>query len=111
MKKLFFLAVAAVVALAACTKNEADNAAFEQSRQISFSTVAGKATRTPLSGTIYKTTDPTFGVFCYALTSGKNWTANSADGQAYMTRLRFPTTILIRSGNPQAFITGRFPVL
>ncbi|MBQ7272259.1 MAG: fimbrillin family protein [Bacteroidales bacterium] len=87
MKKFFFLAVAAVVALAACTKNEADKTSFEKSRQISFSTIAGKATKTPLSGTIYKTTDPTFGVFCYALTNGKNWTANSADGQAYMDKI------------------------
>lgn len=87
MKKYFVIAAAALVALAACSKNEADNAAYEQSRQISFSTVAGKATRTPLSGTVYKTTDPTFGVFCYALTSGKTWAANSADGQAYMDKI------------------------
>ena len=86
MKKYFILAAAAVVAIAACSKNEIDPAGQEK-QAISFSTVAGKATKTPLSGTIYKTTDPTFGVFCYALTDGKTWAANSADGQAYMDKI------------------------
>ena len=43
MKKNFFLAVAAVVALAACTKNEIDETTKE-ARQINFTAVAGKAT-------------------------------------------------------------------
>ena len=84
MKKYFIIAAAALVALASCTKNEIDT---PKQNQINFSTVSGKATKTPLSGTIYKTTDPTFGVFCYALTDGKNWAANSADGQAYMDKI------------------------
>lgn len=84
MKKYFILAVATLVALASCSKNEIDT---PKQNQINFSTVSGKATKTPLSGTIYKTTDPTFGVFCYALTSGKTWAANSADGQAYMNKI------------------------
>lgn len=87
MKKFFILAAAALVAIAACSKNEADTTAYEQSRVINFSTVSGKATKTPLSGTVYKTTDPHFGVFCYALTDGKTWAANSADGQAYMNKI------------------------
>lgn len=87
MKKFFFLAVAAVVALAACTKNEPNTSSIQKGRVINFSTVAGKTTKTPLSGTIYKTTDPHFGVFCYALTDGKTWAANSADGQLYMNKV------------------------
>lgn len=82
MKKLFFLAVAAVAVLAACTKNNPDS--LTEARQINFSTVAGMNTKAPITGTIYKTTDPTFGMFCYALVDGKNWTADSADGQLYM---------------------------
>lgn len=78
MKKLFIIAAAAVVALAACTKNDVDR------KGINFNTVAGRNTKVPLTGTIYKTTDPTFGIFCYALTDGKTWAANSADGQTYM---------------------------
>ena len=84
MKKYFIIAAAAIVALAACTKTEADKTAYEQSRQINFSTVTGMTTKAPISGTTYKTTDPQFGMFCYALVDGKNWTANSADGQLYM---------------------------
>ena len=84
MKKYFIIAAAALVALAACTKNEIDT---PKQNQINFSTVTGKATKTPLSGTKYKTTDPKFGVFCYALTDGKTWDANSADGQAYMDKI------------------------
>ena len=84
MKKYFIIAAAALVALASCTKNEIDT---PKQNQINFSTVSGKATKTPLSGTIYKTTDPTFGVFCYALTDGKTWAANSVDGQTYMNKI------------------------
>ncbi|MBR0109131.1 MAG: fimbrillin family protein [Bacteroidales bacterium] len=87
MKKYFILAVATLVALASCSKTEADTTAYEQGRVINFSTVSGKTTKTPLSGTVYKTTDPTFGVFCYALTDGKTWAANSADGQLYMNKV------------------------
>ena len=86
MKKFFFLAVAAIVTLAACTKNNPDTAA-NAGHRINFSTVAGPNTRTPLSGTVYKTTDPHFGVFCYALRDGQTWTANSAAGQAYMNKI------------------------
>lgn len=86
MKKFFYIAVAAVVALAACSKNEYDNASKE-ARQIKFATVTGMNTKAPISGTTYKTTDPTFGIFCYALTSGKTWSANSSDGQLYMNNI------------------------
>ena len=81
MKKYFFIAVAAVVALAACTNNKFDN---PKDRQINFNTVAGKNVKAPISGTTYKTTDPQFGMFCFALVDGKNWTSDSADGQLYM---------------------------
>jgi len=84
MKKYFIIAAAALVALASCSKNEIDT---PKQNQIKFNTVTGKATKAPLSGTTYKTTDPTFGVFCYALTDGNNWAANSADGQAYMDKI------------------------
>ena len=53
MKKFFILAAAALVAIAACSKNEADTAAYEQSRVINFNTVANKATKAPISGTVY----------------------------------------------------------
>lgn len=86
MKKFFLLAVAAVAVLASCSKNTLDPAS-QKNREISFNTVSAPSTRTPLSGTVYKTTDPTFGVFCYALTSGKTWAANSGDGQAYMDKV------------------------
>ena len=84
MKKYFILAAAAILTIAACSKNEVDNEAYEQTRVINFSTVAGLNTKAPLSGTVYKTTDPAFGMFCYALVDGKNWTSDSADGQVYM---------------------------
>lgn len=82
MKKYFFLAVAAVVALAACTKNEIDETTKE-ARQINFTAVAGKATKAPIESNYYPTNIP-FGVFCYALVDGKNWTSNSNEGQLYM---------------------------
>ena len=81
MKKLFF-AVAAIVAISACSKTEVDKASTR--KVINFSAVSGKTTKAPISGTTYKTTDPTFGIFAYALEEGKTWAANSADGQTYM---------------------------
>ena len=85
MKKFLLLAVAAVAVLASCSKNTLDPAS-QKNREISFNTVSAPSTRTPLSGTVYKTTDPTFGVFCYALTTG-TWAANSASGQLYMNKV------------------------
>lgn len=70
MKKYFIIAVAAVVALAACTKNNADKTAYEQAKVINFNTVANKATKAPISGTTYSYDAPEFGVFAWYLASG-----------------------------------------
>ena len=85
MKKYFILAAAALVTLASCMKNQLDPAS-QTTRKINFSTVAGKATKSPLSGTTYKTTDPHFGVYCFALTTG-TWAANSSTSQLYMDKV------------------------
>lgn len=84
MKKYFFIAVAAVVALAACTKNEADTTAYEQGKVINFNTVAGKATKAPITGTTYSYNCPDFGVFASYLEKNKTWAANKADAVRYM---------------------------
>lgn len=81
MKKLFFLAVAAVAVLAACTKNDADKTVYENSRVINFNTVAMKATKAPISGTTYSYNLPAFGVFAYYLASG-NWNTSAANSSA-----------------------------
>ena len=81
MKKLFFLAVAAVAVLAACTKNNADKTAYENSRVINFNTVANKATKAPITGTTYSYNCPAFGVFAYYLASG-NWSTSEANSSA-----------------------------
>lgn len=83
MKKIFALAAVAVLALASCSNNTLDPQS-QKAREINFSTVTGMNTKAPISGTTYKTTDPTFGIFCYALTAGNTWAANSASGQLYM---------------------------
>lgn len=88
MKKYFIIAAAAVVALAACTKSEVDNTAYEQSRVINFNAVAHKATKAPLTGTTYGTGAPNFGVFAYALADrdpiAGSWAANSSALSPYM---------------------------
>ena len=88
MKKLFFLAVAAVVALAACTKNEADTTAFEQAKVINFNTVANKATKAyeggPISGSVYSYDLPSFGVFASYLAKDKTWASDKASATRYM---------------------------
>lgn len=81
MKKYFIIAVAAVVALAACTKNNADKTAYEQAKVINFNTVANKATKAPISGTTYSYDAPEFGVFAWYLASG-NWNTAAANSSA-----------------------------
>ena len=84
MKKFFFLAVAAVVALAACTKNEPSTTSYEKSKVINFNTVAGKATKAPISGTTYSYNLPSFGVFASYLAKDKTWASDKASATRYM---------------------------
>ena len=81
MKKYFIFAVAAVVALAACTKNEVD-LSTQKDHSINFAVVTGKNTKAPIESNYYPNNIP-FGVFCYALTTG-TWAANSSTAQLYM---------------------------
>ena len=80
MKKFFFLAAAALVALAACTKNDIDETSVKD-REIRFNTVANKATKAPITGTTYSFDCPAFGVFAYYLASG-NWNTEAANSSA-----------------------------
>lgn len=83
MKKYFIIAVAAVVALAACTKNNVD-VTSKLDREINFNTVAGLATKAPISGTTYSYDLPSFGVFASYLEKDKTWAANKASATRYM---------------------------
>ena len=83
MKKIFALAAVAVLALASCSNNTLDPV-NQKAREINFSTVAGKTTRAIITGNVYKTTDPHFGIFAYALAEGETWAANSGSAQLYM---------------------------
>ena len=78
MKKFFSLAAAALVAIAACTKNNVDRV---NDRLINFNTVANKATKAPISGTTYTFECPSFGVFAWYLASG-NWSTSAANSSA-----------------------------
>ena len=77
MKKFFFLAVAAIVALAACTKNDVERAS---KREIAYTAVAGKnvVSRAIINNAYYAPTDPAFGV--WGLYQETDWSTNhSAD--------------------------------
>lgn len=78
MKKFFILAAAALVAIAACTKNNVDRV---NDRLINFNTVANKATKAPILGTTYSYDCPSFGVFAWYLASG-NWNTSAANSSA-----------------------------
>lgn len=84
MKKFFFIAAAAIVALAACTQNNIDPDTFK-GREINFNTVAGKTTKAPISGTTYHYNYSSFGVFAWYLADG-NWNTAAANtgAVAYM---------------------------
>lgn len=83
MKKFFILAAAALVAIAACSKNEADTAAYEQSRIINFSTVTGKATKAPITDNYFNHENSAFGVYAAYLATG-TWSANYSTSKIYM---------------------------
>ncbi len=83
MKKFFYLAVAALVVFAGCSKNTLDPQS-QKAREINFNTVASKATRAPLTGSVYSYNCPSFGVFASYLEAGKTWTANKATATRYM---------------------------
>lgn len=75
MKKFFILAAAAVVALAACTKNNVDESAL---REISYNAVAGKnATKAIINTAYYAPTDPAFGI--WGLYQATDWSTNHSN--------------------------------
>ena len=71
MKKYFIIAAAALVALAACTKNDV---ATPDPQEISFKAVTAKATKAIINNAFYATTDPAFGI--WGLYQAENWAAN-----------------------------------
>ncbi len=78
MKKFFFLAVAAVVALAACTKNEV-NIPSNKGNEISYKAVNAKNTvsKAIIDHSFYAPTDPAFGI--WGLYQAESWSANHSD--------------------------------
>ena len=112
MKKYFFLAAAAVLALAACTKNVIDDS---QREAINFSAVAGKTTKAPLTGTTYGTDAPIFGMYAYALASAESgaWTANSTVLSPYMNNVQIKYNTDDKIWEPydgSAFVTYYWPL-
>lgn len=111
MKKYFFLAVAAVVALAACTKNEIDQTS-KAGREINFNAVAGMTTKAPITSTYYGTSDPIFGMFCYAVASGE-WADNHATSAAYMDNVQIKynsTSDIWEPWSGSAYVTYYWPL-
>lgn len=76
MKKNLFIAAAACVALAACTKNEVKPVEMDQ--EITFQTINTKAASA-------FSTDHKFYSWAYILASDQNWTNNSASSKPYIT--------------------------
>lgn len=74
MKKYFILAAAALVTLAACSKNEIDNT-NSGPKEISYNAVAGKnATKAIINNAFYAPTDPSFGI--WGLYQADKWSTN-----------------------------------
>ena len=75
MKKYFIIAAAAIVALAACTKNEVETSS---PKEISYNAVTAKnnVTKTVINTTFYAPSDPAFGA--WALYQPTDWITNHA---------------------------------
>lgn len=81
MKKFFFLAVAAIVTFAACTKNDVDPTSRGQ---INFATVTSKNTKAAIDGNYFPNDAGSFGVYAAYLADGNNWDTNYATSTLYM---------------------------
>lgn len=79
MKKYFILAAAAVVALAACSKNNIENSA---PKEISYNAVTAKnnVTKAIIDHAYYAPDDPAFGI--WGLYQATNWSTNKAAANA-----------------------------
>ncbi len=84
MKKVLFIAVAASVAFAACTKNEVRSVESQQDRQITFQAVVNKAStkavneNTFTNNAVYPSSS-TFGTFAYFYTTTFTTGATASD--------------------------------
>lgn len=95
MKKSVFAALAALAALAACTKNEVTPQQSDP-QQISFTPLNSKlSTKALIDGTTYSTTDPTFGSLAYYVPSG-DWNTKMPDTD---TKLYIPTSEISYDGS------------
>lgn len=76
MKKILFIAAAACVALAACTKNEVKPVEMDQ--EITFQTITTKAEVSTFAS------DRHFTSYAYMLPSGQTWDSKYSSGSAYI---------------------------
>lgn len=78
MKKFFFLAVAAIMTIAACTKNEV-NIPSNKGNEISYKAVNAKNTvsKAIIDHSFYAPSDPAFGI--WGLYQAESWSANHSD--------------------------------
>lgn len=83
MKKYFILAAAAVVALAACSKNSIETTS-QESRVINFNAVTGMATKAAITDNYFPTDAGNFGVYAYYVEGSGNWTDDFASSTLYM---------------------------
>ena len=103
MKKITFVALAALAVLAACTKTEVTP---QQSapQQISFTPLSSKpSTKAMISGTTYSTTDPTFGSLAYYVPSG-TWNTKMSDTD---TKLYIPTSEISYNSTNSVWTTAK----
>ena len=111
MKKYFILAAAALLSLAACNKIDPENPTQEK-RAINFSAVAAKTTKALITSTYYNTSDPVFGMYCYAVASG-TWAENHGTSQAYMDNVQIKyneSSDIWEPYNGSAFVTYYWPL-
>ena len=101
MKKLFFIAAIASVALASCVKNEVAPTAMQQDEITFLSPVVGPQTKASLSGNTYPITHGDFKVFAW-YHEGDYVQANASTYPAYMSDV----TVKYDSGIDDGTTTG-----
>lgn len=108
MKKYFILAAAAIVALAACSKN---NVETPVAKEISYNAVAGKNTVTKaiINTAVYAPSAPSFGI--WGLYQATQWSTNHAGDQFWVgTNSTTPAHITYQTDTWKNVTTDYWPL-
>jgi hypothetical protein len=100
MKKILCLTAICAAVLVGCTNNDET----QELTAIDFTPIAHKSVRSIIEGNVYKTTDPSFGIYSYLVETG-TWAANGASSAQWINNaeVSYDGTGKIWKSTPKAY--------